>query len=342
MERISERRHGSVEFTRRLLIVVAVIAAAALVWYAAEVLLLAFAGVLVAVFLDFLAAKLAAAAGISRGKAFAIVAGAISLLLVFALWELMPRIANQISDVVRALPQGFERLEMYLQSRKWGRTVLGELPSLLASADITGRVTNLLNKVLQGLAGLIVIVVAGLYLGINPAVYRRGFLKLFPEDCRSRAGQVLNEVGYTLRWWVLGQLVPMVVLGGLTILGLELLKVPLAFTLGLFTGAMIFIPYIGALIALVVTVLVALTEGSNAVLYVLLWFFGVHIAEGYFLTPLVQKRAVYLPPGLAILSQVLMGLLVGFLGLALATPLTAAAVVVVKILYLHETPEHHA
>jgi predicted PurR-regulated permease PerM len=66
----------------------------------------------------------------------------------------------------------------------------------------------------------------------------------------------------------------------------------------------------------------------------------VHSAEGYVLTPLVQRRAVLLPPALNILAQVFLGLLMGFPGLALATPLTAAGLAVIKMLYLGKQPDH--
>jgi predicted PurR-regulated permease PerM len=104
---------------------------------------------------------------------------------------------------------------------------------------------------------------------------------------------------------------------------------------------MIFIPYIGSIIAFGVTVLVTLVQGMTTVWYVTLLFVGVHIAEGYLLTPFVQRRAVYIPPALTIVSQVLMGTLLGFLGLALATPVAAVSLVLVKMLYLHEKPRHH-
>ena len=81
--------------------------------------------------------------------------------------------------------------------------------------------------------------------------------------------------------------------------------------------------------------------GTNTVLYATVLFIGIHIAESYLLT-LVQRRAVYLPPALTIVIQVLLGLLAGFIGLALATPITAASLVLVKMLYLGEQPEHHS
>lgn len=332
---------GTAEFTVRAVIVLALVAAVALVCYAAEVFLVAFAGALVAILLDYLAGRLCRRAGIGRGKAFALVAGGISLALAFAFWELSPRVADQVSLLIHTLPTGFERLRASMQRTEWGRALLAELPDMVASADLTQRLSTFLNKAFEGVAALVVIAVAGLYIGLHPRLYRDGFLQLIPERSRGRTAEVLEEVRYTLLWWILGQMVPMTLLGIATTIGLMLLHVHLAFTLGLFTGFMIFIPYIGSLIALVVTLLVALTEGSSTVLYVVLWFLGVHIAEGYLLTPLVQKRAVYLPPALTILSQVLLGLLVGFLGLALATPLTAGGMVLVKTLYLHQRPAHH-
>jgi predicted PurR-regulated permease PerM len=261
--------------------------------------------------------------------------------LCVAAWEAIPRIGDQVNQLIQSLPQAFERLRRYLQGREWGQAVLAHLPTMLGSANIVSSFTSALSKAFDGAAGLVVIAVTGLYLGANPRLYQRGLLKLFPDEHQARARDIFNEVAYTLRWWVLGQLIPMGVLGVATVIGLWLLHIPLAFTLGLFTAFMIFIPYIGSLIALAVTLLVALIQGPMSVLYVFIFFIGVHVAEGYLLTPLVQKRAVYLPPALTILTQVLMGLLLGFIGLALATPLTAAALVLVKMLYLHERPEHH-
>lgn len=324
-------------FARRAAIVVLLLATAAVIWYTAKVLLLAFAGALLAVFLDFLASKLAGVGKISRGWAFAMVVAGISLLLALAGWIAVPHVADQITDLIHSLPQSIKRLESY----EWGRAALRYAPDVLASSHLTDRISTAAEQGLYGLAGLVVIAVLGIYLGANPPLYEKGLIKLFPGHRQQAVHELLAEVAYALRWWVIGQLIPMAVLGTATIIGLRLLHVRLAFTLGLFTAFMIFIPYIGAIIAFLMAVLVTAVQGSSLVLYVTLLFVGIHVAEGYFLTPLVQRRAVYLPPALTIFSQVLLGLLVGFLGLALATPLAAAALVAVKVLYLHEAPRHH-
>ncbi|MGH9584265.1 MAG: AI-2E family transporter, partial [Bryobacteraceae bacterium] len=57
------------------------------------------------------------------------------------------------------------------------------------------------------------------------------------------------------------------------------------------------------------------------------------------LTPMVQRRAIRLPPAVTIMAQVFMFSITGILGVAVATPLAATVIVSVKELYLHEDPK---
>lgn len=327
------------EFVIRVVTAIVLVAAAALIWYAGEVLLLTFAGLLLAVLLDSFAGWLSRFAKLGRGWAFAVVVISLFVLAGLTAWEVVPRVADQISGLVHSFPQNLSRIQSYLNGRDWGRTLLQHLPDMLGSANLTGEISALAKKASEGVIGLVVVAVVGLYAGANPSLYERGVLKLFPDQYRDRAREVLGGVIHTLRWWMLGQLVPMIAVGIATIVAFEILDVQPAFTLGLFTGFMVFIPYIGSLIAFGVVLLLVLVQGFTKVLSVTILFIAIHVAEGYLLTPNVQKRAVYLPPALTIVTQVLMGLLLGFLGFALATPLTAAALVLIRMLYLHEAAE---
>jgi predicted PurR-regulated permease PerM len=141
-----------------------------------------------------------------------------------------------------------------------------------------------------------------------------------------------------MKWWLIGQLIPMAVLGAGTMLGLWLLGVPLAFALGLLTGSMLFLPYVGSVIAYLPTALVALTLGPGKLISVTVLYLAVHIAEGYVVTPLVQRRAVKLPPALTLSAQLLLWEFAGLLGVIAATPLAAVSLVLVQRLYLHEQP----
>jgi predicted PurR-regulated permease PerM len=186
------------------------------------------------------------------------------------------------------------------------------------------------------LLNFVMVAFIGLYLAIDPGIYRRGLLSLVPLDRRARAAEILAAVGEALRGWLLGQVFAMLVVGVLATIGLWLLGIPLALALGLLAALLGFIPYLGPLAAAVPAVLLALLAGPQQALQVALLYVGIQLLEGYFLTPLVQQRAVHLPPALTISAMVVMGGLLGGLGLALAVPLTAAAIVLVQKLYVED------
>jgi predicted PurR-regulated permease PerM len=325
-------------FARRIIVALALIALVVLLWYTAYVLLLAFAGILGAIVLDAITEWVRGRMRLSRDRAYLIVLAGVTSLIGVAIWQLAPRLIVQVSQLVQVVPRAIENLHYFLNQHGWGQALLENAPASLGMYTLLGRVTNIALKMIEAAGGMLVIAVVAAYVAARPGHYVRGLLVLFPPSSRGRVQEVLAETAHMLRRWMLGQLVPMTVLGIATIIGLWLLNIPLVFTLGLFTGLMIFIPYIGAFIAFLLTTVVTLSKDPSEVPYVVIFFLAVHIAEGYFLTPLVQRRAVYLPPALTILAQVLMAVLLGFLGLALATPMAAAVLTMVKMLYLHENP----
>jgi len=327
-------------FIRRTIVVLLLAGVLALVWYAADVLLLAFAGILGAIVLDAGTGWLQEAAGLQRKHSYLIVLFAVIAVFGIAVWQLAPRVILQLGQLVIVIPQALENLRSYLLHYDWGRILVRSSGGISITALI-GTVTNVAKRAIYAIGGALVIAVVAAYVAGNPLRYTRGFLLLFPPQNRDSARAVAGEVVYTLRWWLLGQLVPMVVLSIATVIGLSILRIPLVFTLGLLTGVLVFIPYLGAFIAFIITILVTLSDDPSKVPWVVVLFLAIHVTEGYLLTPMVQKRAVYLPPAVAILAQVLMGILLGFFGIAVATPMAAAALVLVKILYLKQAPEHH-
>jgi len=128
----------------------------------------------------------------------------------------------------------------------------------------------------------------------------------------------------------------MTAVGLLSYVGLRLLGVPLALILAVVAFLLTFIPFIGPLLSAIPVVLVAFSVGPTTALYALLLSSAIQMLEGHVLTPNVQRRSVALPPALTIAAQVLFGVLVGALGVMLATPLAATALVMVKELYVRE------
>jgi predicted PurR-regulated permease PerM len=126
----------------------------------------------------------------------------------------------------------------------------------------------------------------------------------------------------------------MAVVGFLTAVGLWVAGIPLAFVLGLIAALLSFVPYIGPIASVVPAALVALAESPTKVLYVFIIYGVVQLLESYLITPLIQERAVSIPPAVLISAQVIMGILAGAIGVLMATPLAVVLIVLVQMLYL--------
>lgn len=311
------------------------------VWYVFDVFLLAFAGALLAILLHTCADWVERHTPRSIGPKLSYTASILGIVLIACViaYLVVPHVIAEAGQVTKIIPQSVNQFTDYLNKTDWGRFLVTTAQHLFSSSSSLP-MTTFTTGLGKALEDAVVILVVGLYGALNARGYTQGLLALVPQKHRHTVAEVSERVVYTLRWWVIGQLIPMLVLGAATMIGLWCLGVPLAFVLGLFTGAMIFVPYVGSWLAFVPTVLVSFTKGTETAISVVVLYLVVHALEGYVLTPLVQKRAVLLPPVLTILSQFFLWEVSGLLGVALATPLAAAGLVLIKTLYLHEEVEH--
>ncbi|RJF98571.1 AI-2E family transporter [Noviherbaspirillum saxi] len=326
--------------------------AAGFIWLTAHVLLLVFACVLFAVLLYDLSERVRQGLHLSHGLALGLVVFLLFGLLGLAGWLMAPQITQQVGDLTSTIPHAIDRLRAAAEQRELLRDLVAALPS---TQELMSRATKILSQVgvlFTGVLGAVgnfaIIAFVGTYFAAQPHIYIDGIVTLMPRRKRQRAREVIAELGRTLGQWLVGKFVTMVVVGIVTALGLSLLGVPLALVLGIIAGLLDFIPYLGPILAGGPAVLIAFSESPTLALYVALFFLAVQIAEGYLLTPLIERQTVSLPPALTIVMQVLMGALFGLAGVALATPLTAALAVLVTMLYVQDvlgdqvkTPSEH-
>ena len=181
-------------------------------------------------------------------------------------------------------------------------------------------------------AGLIVLFF-GIYFAADPDTYVDIVARLSPLERRAAILEVMYETGNRLRRWLIGQGISMATIGTLTYIGLLILGVPIAFVLALFAGLAGFLPYLGPIIGAIPMVLVAGGESLNLALWVVGLYMIIQFLESYLLTPLIQARAVSMPPAVVILSQLVLGAVFRLLGLALATPLAAASTVPLRYIF---------
>jgi predicted PurR-regulated permease PerM len=329
------------DFAWRVVLVLLLLAAAYLLWRGIYVLLQAFAGILFAVFLWDLSDWLSRRTGVRHGWALASVLLALALALGGLGRLFANRLAIQVEQLSQELPQALQQVEDYLHARPWGHFLLKSAPQLTQSFAQAGGFSRGLTGLVSGVASVLeaalVILIVGIFGAAEPNVYRNGLLYLIPPGRRPRVAQALDAVVTDLRRWLLGELCLMVMIGLTTALGLWLLGIPLALTLGVIAGILELVPYIGAWLSAVPAGLIALLVSPWHMVMTLALFLGLHVLEAYFLAPLVQRRAIYLAPALTLVAQILLGHLGGVLGLFVAAPLTVVAVVFVKMLYVEDT-----
>jgi predicted PurR-regulated permease PerM len=308
---------------------------------AAEVLLLVFAGLLFAVLLSSLADALVRISGIGRGIALGLTVLVLLAAAGGTAWALWPSVSEQADQLAKELPAALRELRGWFEQREWGRWLLGRAePDQMADGGaLVDQATGVVLTTISALAGFLIILFVGLYVAAQPSLYQRGLRRLVPVARRQRADEVLFEVISVLRWWLIGKILSMVLVGVLTTVGLWWLDVPLALTFGLLAAALTFIPNFGPVLSVVPPALLALADDPMRALYVVVLYLAIQTVESYAVTPLIQRRTVSMPPALTITSQIVLGVLVGAIGVAVATPLTAAAMTMVRMLYVEDLLE---
>lgn len=302
-----------------------------------DVLLALFAAVLVAVALDAMAMLLAGRTGLRRGTALFMVVVALLAVVVGGGWSILPQVADHLGGV-------WERLSELAEQ---ARARLGDLPvmkrifsdgalanAVPAPSEMVEHLASLSRDIVSAAVMAAIIAAMALFMVYDPALYRHGFLKLVPPRHRPLWDETLGTIGHALRWWLIGQMVSMTVLGVVTCSGLYFFGIDLWLGLGLMTAALTFVPFLGPAIAAVPILLISFSEGLQTGFGVTVFYLALQNLEGFFLTPVIQRQAVHLPPALLIGAQILMGALFGMAGLILAAPLTAAGMVAVNLLYV--------
>jgi predicted PurR-regulated permease PerM len=318
-----------------------VVLAVLLVLWGAEVFLVAFGGILFAILFQRGANWLHDRSGLGYRPALAVALVVPLALLGLGIWWVAPSIADQTDELVDRIPQAATQLEARAREIGWVDRMLEQqdrvrkaLPDGSQAASLAAR---FFSTTFGGLGNLVFALALGLFLAIDPPLYLHGLLRLFPLDKRERAAEVLRETGSTLAAWLLAKMIAMLVIGVLTTAGLWLIGIDLALVLGLIAAILSFIPNFGPVVAFVPAALIALINGLQPLLWVSLLYAAVQTVESYVLTPVLQQRMVELPPALTIGSQVLLGVLAGVVGVIMATPLTAAAMVMVRMWYVEDT-----
>ena len=313
----------------------------------AKILLLLFLAVLFALFLGAAADYLERRFRLPRwaGLPIALVLALLAFTSIGLL--IIPPVLTQTSELISAMPTLLAQWEARLFSLAEQYPLLEQmLPPRAETGSyfdstlerIGGYFAGLFPYVFSGLHVVIdavSVLVMGIYLALRPATYREGAIALVPIVHRPLARDILDEIGTTLRAWIVGQILAMLFLGVLTWIGLVLLDVPYALAFAVFTGVAVMVPFFGTLVSTLLPALFVLgASGLWAALLVVLLGVVVHLVEANVVHPLIMERQVNLPPVLSILSVLIMAELLGAMGLLVAVPILATVLVLVRRIYV--------
>jgi predicted PurR-regulated permease PerM len=215
------------------------------------------------------------------------------------------------------------------------------LPSAGTIASSGGAIVSETLKLVLGAVSAVgnffIVLFLGLTFAAQPSVYRKGLLFIVPARFRARATVIVDRIGETLERWLIAQIVTMAVVFLVTWIGLAMIGVQSSFILGIQSGLLTFIPTVGPLLAGLIVVLASLASGWVAAASAFVLFLGIHALESYILTPILQRQALDIPPATLFAFQILLGVVFGIWGLALALPVMAIVKVMIDYFKADET-----
>jgi predicted PurR-regulated permease PerM len=332
----------------RLLLAVALVALAI---KTIDILLVVFLAAILAIYLNALTDLLDRRLGMPRPLGLTLAVAATLGALVGTVLLIAPPVTQQVQDLLTNLPRYLTNLDANINAFMRSIPILKRSaapgaegqPGLLATAlgEILGFLRGAAVPYLKGgvevlIEGVSVLVMA-IFLARHPAVYAGGVVALVPPRRRTLARAILQDLNLTIRAWVLGQIIAMVLLAGLTTFGLWLLGVPYFLAFGVFAGVAAIVPFFGVLLSTVLPALFALGAfGVTKALLVAALGVLVHIIEANFVAPVVMERQVNLPPVVTIAGVLLIGKLFGLGGLIIAVPILALVMILVRHVLLGE------
>jgi predicted PurR-regulated permease PerM len=319
---VRELKRASVWFGLALLIVGVIVLA--------HPLMLIVGGIIFAVFLDGGARLIGRVLPIGRGFRLLLALFIGFGFVGWVFWFAGTTIAAQFEALRIVVTAQFNRLMEFASS-------LGVIPDgppanlgseLLGSV---GRLTSAVGSALGAVTSVILMLVIGIFLAIEPRIYDRGIAWMLPLRHRERFYRIANHVGFTIRRLLFGRLLGMIFEGVFTwfmlayvsqLVGLQ--PIPMAALLGLITGMLAFIPNVGAIVSGVIMVAVGFSAGPNEGLFAIFVYFFVQNVDGYLVIPYIARRTVDVAPAIVLAMQLIMGALFGILGVLFADPILAA------------------
>ncbi|MDB9305583.1 MULTISPECIES: AI-2E family transporter [Cyanophyceae] len=248
---------------------------------------------------------------------------------------IVPPFIDQFEELVQLFPTGVAQIQQMIIWLEG--TIVG--PYITNLPDINNLIQqlqplteNLLRQAIgffstgfTAVLELLLVIILTLMLLVNPQPYRKVFVRCFPSFYRHRVEEILTLCGEGLGHWTVGALITMVFIGFLSLLGLLILRVPLALAHAVLAGLLNFIPNIGPTLSVILPMTIGFLDAPWKAIAVLILYLIIQNIESYWLTPTVMAKQVSLLPAFTLTAQLFFAGFFGALGLIMALPLAVVA-----------------
>lgn len=337
------------EFAKRVFLLAALIIGVLAMWQLRLVLLMTFLAIIIAVSLDIPVRELQQR-GFPRPMAIGlVVSGALSGLGVLSFVIGAP-VVQQTQNLFVELPEAVDRaVEAYNSiSEEWvmlppidttGIPEGNTTPNGIFSTDaLTGGavlVTSVGSFVFSIGVNLVLIIIAAIYMLVDPEIYPNSVLALVPKNRQEFVLRMMIDLRQSLVGWLITQLFSMTIITVMISFSLGVFwGVPNAIALGIVAGLLTFIPNFGWIISAIPGIIFTIADRPSFLIPVMLTYFFVQQIESNIITPIFIKRRLQVPAAALLVFQVMVSALFGFLGLLLAVPLFMVMLVLVRYLYV--------
>jgi predicted PurR-regulated permease PerM len=280
------------------------------------------------------------------GAAAGLLLGLGVIALVFAL--LIPPFVDETNEFIDEVPGIVDDLTANVaditgsEPEVVGEDVQSFLEGYTEDPDrFLGPLTSIGVNVAAALGAILFMVITAMYIAIRPHPLVDGILSLVPPTRRDHARHIMSRLRASWVGWIQGVIADMLISGVLLYIGLTIIGLDFAIVFAVLTALLVVIPYFGAIVGAIPPTLFALTDSPEQALVVLAIYIAVQQIEGNLLIPLIMSNRVKLHPALIAIGVLVVGQLFGFIGLFVAVPIIAMAVILSEELWVKPTEERH-
>lgn len=281
-----------------------------------------------------------------RVTAILLVFGGLLLIISLVILLIVPSFIRQVSSLKEHIPQLASDLKSYIREIQLGLYDMG-LPYGIQQVleetieNVQKRMLDSTRKIIErfmdgtaSISQLLMVPVLSFYFLRDRKYFKRIMVGIIPLKYRKSTMRTFSEIHNILNRFIRSQLITCLIIGIFTTIGFLIIRLPYALVLGIISGVFEIIPYFGPWLGAVPAVIITILYAPTKIIWTILMVIVVQQLEGSFITPKIIGDHVGLHPIYIILSLWIGGMFFGIVGMLFAVPVVLIIRVIIKNLYL--------